>query len=443
MKIKVWLIIFFMLVIGNSPYADAMTKSEAKKVAKNNLAYYLPSRKATKIRKEIESSSTMQCFFGISVNPETHTVTNAEREMVGLFRQKDELISVNGVNIDWDIEHPRKYWGSIAKVPIEKGDDVYFLVKREGENVELATQCFTDRRKAVEIMEDAAAALSKFKGKKFLDKWGYLSNDAKFTWFTHQVALISVAKREIRNTDYNSYYFNMAMLYVKTTRNDLESGYVIDIKVVKDQIKKGVDYLLKNGSANMASTLENALNELLSYQPITRAVAENKRLSKNKAIESNFEESEAVKEMIDSAFGIKLGSTFTETKVKIGSTLGEIPLYRLTPKNPVSSLKNYAVILTPKSDQIVEIWAWNKFSDSAKCKQTLKQIEAALDRKYLSLKNEYSFGGKALYSEGERTIKADCPISFGSDPLYLQYKDKTQDALRISEKNESENLQGL
>ena len=108
----------------------------------------------------------------------------------------------------------------------------------------------------------------------------------------------------------------------------------------------------------MASTLENALNELLSYQPITRAVAENKRLSKNKAIESNFEESEAVKEMIDSAFGIKLGSTFTETKVKIGSTLGEIPLYRLTPKNPVSSLKNYAVILTPKSDQIVEIWAW-------------------------------------------------------------------------------------
>ena len=187
-------------------------------------------------------------LFGISVNPETHTVTNAEREMVGLFRQKDELISVNGVNIDWDIEHPRKYWGSIAKVPIEKGDDVYFLVKREGENVELATQCFTDRRKAVEIMEDAAAALSKFKGKKFLDKWGYLSNDAKFTWFTHQVALISVAKREIRNTDYNSYYFNMAMLYVKTTRNDLESGYVIDIKVVKDQIKKGVDYLLKNGS---------------------------------------------------------------------------------------------------------------------------------------------------------------------------------------------------
>ena len=64
MKIKVWLIIFFMLVIGNSPYADAMTKSEAKKVAKNNLAYYLPSRKATKIRKEIESSSTMQCFSG-------------------------------------------------------------------------------------------------------------------------------------------------------------------------------------------------------------------------------------------------------------------------------------------------------------------------------------------------------------------------------------------
>jgi hypothetical protein len=440
MKIKVWLIIFCILIMGSSPYADAMTKSEAKKYVKDYLQYYSPSRKSTKIRKKGESASLMQCYFGMRANPETHTFTTLQREMVGLFRPKDELISVNGVNIDWDIEHPRKYWGSIEKAPIEKGDDVYFLVKREGKNVELTTQCFTDRRKVVEIFEDAAVALSKYKGKKFLDKWGYLSNDCQFSNLIHSVALISFNNRKIRKTDYNSYGFNEKMCSVKYYAQQIETGDVIDSMAMAD-IKNAINYLLENGSPNLARKLENELDELVSYEPITQVVAEKKGLAKNKAIESNFEESATPNEMIDSAFGIKLGSTFVESKVKISSTTGKLSLYRFTPKNPVSSLKNYAVILTPKSDQIVEIWAWNDFGYS-ECSEILKELEAALDRKYVALKSNYTTPKYVTYSEGERSIKAQCEGTLDVT-LYLRYSDKNLDALRVSEKNDSENLQGL
>ena len=292
----------------------------------------------------------------------------------------------------------------------------------------------------LEFLEDSAVAFSKYKGKKFLDKWGYLSNDCLFSNLVHTVALISFNNRKIRKTDYNSYAFNNKMCNVKYYAKQIESGDVIDSKAIAD-IKNAVNYLLENGSPNMARKLENELDELVSYEPITQVVAENKRLSKNKAIESNFEKSEVVNEMIDSAFGIKLGSTFAETKVKIGSTSGEIPLYRFTPKNPVSTLKNYTVILTPKSDQIAEIWAWNDFGYS-ECSEILKQLEAALDRKYGALKSNYTTPKYVTYSEGERSIKAQCEGTIDVT-LYLRYSDKNLDALRISEKNDSENLQGL
>ena len=442
MKIQIWLIIFCILIIGSSPYAGAMTKSEAKKLVKDSFQYYSPSRKATKIRKKTESVSLMQCHIGLSGDPKTQIITPTRLELIGYFKQNDKLASVNGVAIDWELDHPLGFWGSLDKLPIEKGDEISLVVQRENNKVQVKIPCLGERQTKTEFLEDSAVAFSKYKGKKFLDKWGSLSNDCQFSDVVHQVAKIAFNNRKIRKTDYNSYVLNEGMCILKYNAKKIESGHVIDSKAIA-AIKNFVNYLLENGSPNMARKLESELDELVSYELTTQVVAENKGLAKNKMIESNFEENEAVKEMISSAFGIKLGSTFVETKVKIGSTSGEIPLYRLTPKNPVSSLKNYSVILTPKSDQIVEIWAWNKFSDSAKCKETLKQIEAALDRKYLPLKNESTFGGMALYSEGERTIIANCPITFGSDPLYLQYKDKTQDALRISEKNESENLQGL
>ena len=41
-----------MLVMGSSPYAVAVTKSEAKKYVEESLKYYSPNRKATKIRKK-------------------------------------------------------------------------------------------------------------------------------------------------------------------------------------------------------------------------------------------------------------------------------------------------------------------------------------------------------------------------------------------------------
>lgn len=430
-------------MMSGLPYADAMTKSDAKKFAKDNLEYYLPGKKATKIRKEIESSSMMQCFFGIDANPQTHTVTNAERKMDGLFMSKDKLISINGVNIDWNIEHPRKHWGSIEKTAIEKGDDVFFSVIREGKKVILTSQCYTDRRKVVEMYEDAAVAFLKYEGKIFLDKWGHLSDDAKFTSLIHQVALISLAKREIRKTDYNSYYFNMVLLHLDRMKNNHESGYEIDLKVVKNQIEAGVDYLFQNHSAKMASTLEDAMNKFLTNQFTSNALEENKILAKNVSIKPSVEKTEAVEEIIDSAFGLKLGSIFTQTKVKIGSNSGGSPLYRFTPQNPVSFLKNYAVILTPKSDQIVEIWAWNKLSDSFKCKEKLKQIEAGLDRKYLSIKNKSTSERKVEYSSDKRTIIAICRIMYDRYSLNLYYKDNIQEVLRINEKNNSENLEGL
>jgi hypothetical protein len=148
-------------------------------------------------------------------------------------------------------------------------------------------------------------------------------------------------------------------------------------------------------------------------------------------------------ELINSAFGLSLGSSFPESKVKVGATAGGVPLYRFAPKNPVSSLKNYGVILTPNSGRVVEIWAWERMSGSAKCGQVKKQLEAALDEKYFSLKQDFTIGDLVLYSDGNRNISLSCPISFGFDPLYLQYKDKKLEFLRVSETNESENLDGL
>jgi hypothetical protein len=101
MKIKVWLIIFFMLVMGSSPYADAVTKSWAKKYVEESLKYYSPNRKATKIRKKIESVSVMQCYIGLSVDKKTQIITPVRSELIGYFKQNDKFTSVNGVVIDW------------------------------------------------------------------------------------------------------------------------------------------------------------------------------------------------------------------------------------------------------------------------------------------------------------------------------------------------------
>lgn len=444
MKIKAWLVIFCVLAMGSFPYADAMTKSEAKKFVKDDLSYYSPSRKATKIRKKTESASLMQCYFGIDPDPETHIINARRLELMGPLKKNDKLVSVNGVVIDWSLEHP--IWGSLEKTPIVKGDEISMIVQREGNKVSVEIPCLGDRNEMTEIMEDAAAAFSTYKGKNFLDKWGS-SNDCLFSWIIHEVAIISFNKRKIRKTDYNSYAFNLYLCNFNYTSKKLtDYGVVMDseeIKEFRDYIQDGIDYLLANGSPELARKLEDKLDGLDSYESITQFVSKSEALSEQKTVATDSPESATSNEMINSAFGIKLGTTFKETKVKIGSALGEIPLYRFTPQNPVSVLKNYAVILTPKSDQILEIWAWDKFSNSAGCNVALKQLEAALDRKYLSLKKEYTSGGGALYSEGERTIIANCPVTFGSNYLYLQYKDKAQDDLRVGEKNESEKFQGL
>jgi hypothetical protein len=291
MKIKVWLIIFFMLVIGNSPYADAMTKAEAKKLVKGDLQYYSPSRKATKIRKKTESVSLMQCLIGLGVDAKTYIITPSRLELIGHFKKNDKLVSVNGVLIDWELDHPRGFWGSLDKLPIEKGDEISLVVQREGNKVQVKIPCLGERQEMTELAEDTAVALNKYKGKKFLDKWGHRRLDCLMIKSIVTVAGISITKGEIKQASYNSFSYARNSCLIKWEEAALKSGYRENIDpLFLDQARQNVDFLFKYDSPSLARQLERELDDLVQ---IVREAEEHSSVEKNDTLKTEIIESPA------------------------------------------------------------------------------------------------------------------------------------------------------
>jgi hypothetical protein len=287
MKMLVFFLITVLLSIA--PSADAMTKAEAKKLLKNQWwGYYSPSRKATKQRRLTESSALMQCHIGISLDQETHIITRSRQEYLDIFREGDELISVNGVTIDWASKLPRFFWGSIDNVPIKKGDEMLFVVKRDGKEVDLSLPCLGDRSEHVKLMEDAVVAHKKYKGRDFLDKWSDRRYDCEIAELMHMVANISINKGEVTQADYNSYAFWDFSCRISYYKEAIKRGYMTsDIEPLWiDRTRGTVDFLFKYDSPSLARQLESELSELLPEAVSFHAI------SKHKAFGLNFGGSE-------------------------------------------------------------------------------------------------------------------------------------------------------
>jgi len=138
--------------------------------------------------------------------------------------------------------------------------------------------------------------------------------------------------------------------------------------------------------------------------------------------------------VIEGGLGVKLGDSFSGTEI-IGNTTGEVPIYKFSPSKPLPKLDRYGVIVTPKTRKIVEIWAWSvDMGSTAACKEQLERFEIAFDKKYGGHKsNAITFGETVIYRHLENKISINCPISFGSEPLYVQYSSDEMEKLRLGE----------
>ena len=138
--------------------------------------------------------------------------------------------------------------------------------------------------------------------------------------------------------------------------------------------------------------------------------------------------------VIEGGLGVKLGDYFSGSKV-IGNTTSEVPIYEFRPSKPLPKLDRYGVIVTPKTRKIVEIWAWSAdMGSTAACKEQLERFEIAFDKKYGGHKsNAITFGETVIYRHLENKISINCPISFGSEPLYVQYSSDEMEKLRLGE----------
>jgi|SaaInlStandDraft_1057018.scaffolds.fasta_scaffold43089_3 hypothetical protein len=138
--------------------------------------------------------------------------------------------------------------------------------------------------------------------------------------------------------------------------------------------------------------------------------------------------------VIEGGLGVKLGGSFSGTEI-IGNTTGEVPIYKFSPSKPLPKLDRYGVIVTPKTRKIVEIWAWSvDMGSTAACKEQLERFEIAFDKKYGGHKsNAITFGETVIYRHLENKISINCPISFGSEPLYVQYSSDEMEKLRLGE----------
>lgn len=145
--------------------------------------------------------------------------------------------------------------------------------------------------------------------------------------------------------------------------------------------------------------------------------------------------------VIEGGLGVKLGGSFSGTEI-IGNTTGEVPIYKFSPSKPLPKLDRYGVIVTPKTRKIVEIWAWSAdMGSTAACKEQLERFEVVFDKKYGGHKsNAITFGENVIYRHLESKISINCPISFGSEPLYLQYSSDAMEKLRLSESVDEEDF---
>ena len=155
--------------------------------------------------------------------------------------------------------------------------------------------------------------------------------------------------------------------------------------------------------------------------------------------------SSVLSEEIKGAFGLKLGDVFEEDLYEIGNTEGGKIIYSFQPTNPHMSFLYFGVLLTPDTKIIYEIWAWNKYDDSAECKSNFEILEILLDKKYSTLKSDIISmdSESAYYKQNERYISLRCPLEFSSSPIYLQYADKELRKLAITEEAVKTNSDGL
>ena len=137
---------------------------------------------------------------------------------------------------------------------------------------------------------------------------------------------------------------------------------------------------------------------------------------------------------ITGGLGYSLGEVYEGKKAQVGTTTSGVPIIGFNPSKRLPGLTRYGLILTPRSNKIVEIWAWHPdMGSSAACNEANARLEAAFDAKYEAYKNSYAFGDMVLYADQGNQIKIDCPISFGSEPLYLQYTSKELEEERLRE----------
>lgn len=124
-----------------------------------------------------------------------------------------------------------------------------------------------------------------------------------------------------------------------------------------------------------------------------------------------------------------LGNTFTPTDA-IGETRtdsGET-LYAFKPSRPFGSFTEYYVMLTPKSNRIVEIWAAGSFESSGACGRELDTIGRILHKKYPGLTevNAIIMGDSLVLEQDSKTVALVCPVSFGEKiQLLMKYIDMT------------------
>ena len=148
--------------------------------------------------------------------------------------------------------------------------------------------------------------------------------------------------------------------------------------------------------------------------------------------------------VISGGLGYSLGDVYDGPVRQVGTTTGDVPIIGFNPPKPLPGLTRYGLILTSRSKKIVEIWAWHgDMGSSAACREGLARLETAFDRKYEAYKNTFSIGDMTLYSDNGNKIKINCPISFGADPLYLQYTSEEMEKIRLQETLDAEDYSDI
>lgn len=128
------------------------------------------------------------------------------------------------------------------------------------------------------------------------------------------------------------------------------------------------------------------------------------------------------------AFGINFGSKLSELNILKETTLTNgNPLYRVQPPSPMNLLDTYYVLVTPKSNEVYEIWGDKDYSreERAKCKTDKNSILALLENKYGEFKRpQFTYGDIKEIEIDNVAINIDCRNSL-NDNLSLRYQDLT------------------